>query len=207
MGYKLEDWRNRLSERSDLSTSVTHLTRHSDGRNLLEQIFKILDDRKLIGSTTDSGFIVGKTPAVCFQDAPLHSIGQNVWFEQKFRKENPSAKTRYLGTGLVFKKNYAYKKGARPVLYEQTSIAKELLPDSEWWRIVNFNLKNGDNIIDWTHEREWRCPKEFKFALSEVTLLLTNKNLYRKFIEGCEERELDYHKKIKGIVLLNELVF
>ncbi len=207
MGYNLEEWESRLSERSDLSTSITHLTRQGSSKNLLEKLFEILAEKKLIGSTTKSGFIVGDTPAVCFQDAPLHSIGQNIWFEQKFRKSNPSSKVRYLGAGFVFKKNYAYKKGARPVIYEQTSKAKELLPPEEWWRIVNFNLSNDESIIDWTHEREWRCPNVFKFALSEVTLLLTNKNLYRKFMQECESRELNLHHKIRGIVLTSELVF
>lgn len=207
MGYSQEEWRNRLSERSDLSTSLTHLTRQGTSKNLLEQIFKILGEKKLIGSTTSSGFIVGKTPAVCFQDAPLNAIGQNVWFEQKFRKDNPSAKTRYLGAGFVFKKNDAFKKGARPVFYEETKVAKGLLPENEWWRIVNFNLSNNESIIDWTHEREWRCPDEFKFAISEVTLLITNKNMYQKFIQECEVRGVDYHKKIRGIINISELVF
>ncbi len=207
MGYTFENWRHRLSERSDLSSSVTHLTRSTESRNILEQVFKILDDQKLIGSTTDSGFIVGKTPAVCFQDAPLHSIGQNVWFEQKYRKDNPSAKIRYYGAGFIFNKTIAYRKGARPVLYENTTTAKSLLPESEWWRIVNFNLASDENIIDWTHEREWRCPNEFKFNLNEVTLLVTNPTMYKMFINQCEERGLSHHKDIKGIVVLNELVF
>lgn len=207
MGYSSEDWKNRLSERSDLTTSITHLTRQGNSKNLLEQLIKILTEKTLIGSVTKSGFVVGDTPAVCFQDAPLHAIGQNIWFEQKFRKSNPGSKVRYLGVGFVFKKNYAYKKGARPVIYEQTAIAKNMLLPEEWWRIVNFNLSNDNSIIDWTHEREWRCPNNFKFALSEVTLLLTNHSLYKKFIQECDARGLDFHHKIRGIVITSELVF
>jgi hypothetical protein len=207
VGYNTKDWTRRISERSDLTASITHLTRQGNSENLLEQVIKILADKKLIGSNTKSGFIVGDTPAVCFQDAPLHSIGQNIWFEQKFRESNPSSKVRYAGAGFVFKKNYAYKKGARPVIYEQTEIAKKLLPPKEWWRIVNFNLSNDDSIIDWTHEREWRCPNDFEFAISEVTVLLTNHNFYRKFIQECEARGLDFHHKIRGIVITSELVF
>ncbi|TOQ56013.1 hypothetical protein CGG91_24170, partial [Vibrio parahaemolyticus] len=74
-------------------------------------------------------------------------------------------------------------------------------------RIVNFNLASDENIIDWTHEREWRCPNEFKFNLNEVTLLVTNPTMYKMFINQCEERGLSHHKDIKGIVVLNELVF
>lgn len=70
MGYTFENWQYRLSERSDLSSSVTHLTRSTESRNILEQVFKILDDQKLIGSTTDSGFIVGKTLRYVFKMHP-----------------------------------------------------------------------------------------------------------------------------------------
>ena len=207
MGYKLEDWKNRLSERSDLSSSVVHLTRKGTSETLVEQLLKILDDKTLNGSTTNSGFIVGDIPAVCFQDAPLHSVSQNVWFEQKYRKLNPSTKVRYNAMGLSFKKNYAYKKGARPVLYEQTIEAKKILPKDEWWRIVNFNLSDDNAIIDWTHEREWRCPKEFKFDISEVTVLINNYLMYQLFIKTCEEKNLDFHQKIKGIVVMGEVLF
>lgn len=98
-------------------------------------------------------------------------------------------------------------KGVRPVIYEQTSIAKSFLPETEYWRIVNFNLNNEESIIDWTHEREWRCPNEFTFDISEVTLLLTKEELYKEFMEKCEEENLDFHKKIKGIVVMRELLF
>ena len=207
MGYTIEDWKNRLAERSDLSTSIVHLTKTNITNNLVEQLLTILNDKKLIGSTTQSGFIIGNKPAVCFQDAPLHGIAQNVWFEQKYRKENPSAKVRYNAGGFAFKKNYAYSKGVRPVVYEETTRAKEMLPDKEWWRIVNFNLSNDDAIIDWTHEREWRCPIEFNFEISEVTVLLPNHKIYQKFIKDCEDKNLDFHKKIRGIVVMSEVLY
>jgi len=207
VGYTSTEWLNRLSERTDLSTSIVHLTRRGSSNNILDQLLKILTEKKLIGSTTESGFIVGSIPAVCFQDAPLHSICQNVWFEQKFRKTNNTAKVRYLAAGLAFKKNYAYKRGARPVLYEQTREAKKILPREEWWRIVNFDLSDDDSIIDWTHEREWRAPNDFKFAISKATILVPNGKAYRQLMEACEDRGLDFHRKVRGIVVMAELLF
>lgn len=53
-----------------------------------------------------------------------------------------------------------YKKGGRPVIYDQTIEAKKYLPESQHWRIVNFDLSNDDRLVDWTHEREWRVPDE-----------------------------------------------
>jgi len=207
MGYTEENWKKRLAERSDLSTSIVHLTRGTSSRKSIEQLLKILEEKTINGSTTDSGFIVGDTPAVCFQDAPLHSITQNVWFEQKYRKENSSAKTRYIACGLSFRKSYAYKKGARPVIYEQISVAKKIIPKDEWWRIVNFDLSDNTSIIDWTHEREWRSPKAFKFSISQATVLLSNQLMYKKFMQLCEEKDIDIYKKINGIVVMNNILF
>ena len=207
MGYTVTEWRNRLSERTDLSTSIVHLTRRGRHNNVIDQLLEILTEKKLIGSTTESGFIVGDIPAVCFQDAPLQSISQNIWFEQKYRKTNKSAKIRYRAVGLAFKKTYAYRRGARPVLYEQTRQAKRILPPEEWWRIVNFDLSNDDSIIDWTHEREWRAPNDFKFAISQATVLVPNAKAYKALMEACMDRGLDIHLKVKGIVVMNILLF
>jgi hypothetical protein len=97
--------------------------------------------------------------------------------------------------------------GSTIVLYEKTSLAKDILPKKEWWRIVNFNLKNEESIIDWTHEREWRAPNDFKFILSEATILVTNKNMYRKLLIKCEEHNIDILKKVKGIVVMSSILF
>jgi len=205
MAYSKEKWKNRLTDRSDLSTSLVHLTKQSISNNVIENLFKILHDLQLDGSTTDTGFIIGTIPAVCFQDTPFYGIAQNILFEQKIR-EDESSKIRYSAVGLAFEKEYVYKKGGRPVLYENKEIAKKILPENEWWRIVNFNLSNPNAIIDWTHEREWRCKNNFKFDISEVTILLANESQYRTFMKKCEIDKLDLHKKIKGIVVMNQIL-
>lgn len=60
---KVEDWWKRISRRSDMTRAVTHLTKEAkiDGKDLsaLEVLVKILKEKKLKGSTTKSGFIVG----------------------------------------------------------------------------------------------------------------------------------------------------
>jgi hypothetical protein len=88
MGYNKGIWIKRHVERSDLSANLTHLTKDNSGCTDLEVLYEILSSGKLNGSTTSSGFIVGGTPAVCFQDAPLRGIGENCWFEQKYREVN-----------------------------------------------------------------------------------------------------------------------
>ncbi|WP_230370748.1 hypothetical protein [Paludibacterium denitrificans] len=152
MSYTKKAWKRRLAERSDLSSQVVHLTRNTKDKTVVEVLYKIVSDAKLIGSSTQSGFICGPMPAVCFQDAPLTAICQNVFFEQKYNEGKQDPKRRYLAVGLAFPKDYAYAKGARPVIYDKTSEAKRFLPADQQWRIVNFDLSNEDSFIDWTHE-------------------------------------------------------
>lgn len=176
MPYTKNDWIRRISERSDMCSGLVHLTRESlEIPTVLNVLLKILIDGRINGSSTDSGFICGPRRAVCFQDAPLYSISQNVFFEQKKLEQDSSQKLRYRAFGLAFSKDYLFKKGARPVIYEKTDVAKAFLPQSEWWRIVRLDLSDESAFIDWTHEREWRLPDDLNFELKEVTLVtITN---------------------------------
>ena len=169
--------------------------------------YKILTDKKLIGSTTSSGFIIGKNSATCFQDAPLPSVCQNTWFEKKLRDKDKDLKVRYYPCGFMFDKSYAYCKGARPVIYDKTSEAKKYIDKDNWWRIVNFDLSNHEKIIDWTHEREWRVKGDFKFEISKVTLLFASSKSYKEFIELCDATGNDVYKKVAGIVNMQTLIF
>lgn len=203
-----ETWLKRLAERNDLTSNLVHLTKPSGKKSVLDVLLKILDEQRLKGSTTSSGFIVGKTPAVCFQDTPLYSLSQNIYYEQKLRAANENEKMRYTGNGLLFSKNRVFKKGGRPVIYDETSKAKKYLPTSEYWRIVNFNLKNENAIIDWTHEREWRVPNELAFDLNEVTVLVANLNAQKKFVEKFEEKFKENPLKLlKGVINLSQIFY
>lgn len=198
MPYTKDDWEKRIAERNDMSTSLIHLTRENSTQSVVNVLYNILKDKKIKGSTT-SGFIVGNEKAVCFQDAPLYSICQNIFFEQKKRKQDRNYKLRYRAIGLLFDKQYAYKKGARPVIYEKTDIAKTFLPPSEHWRIVNFNLESDSSIIDWTHEREWRVKGDFEFELSDVTIIVIKQNQIKKLISKFKEEGIDLMNEINGI--------
>ncbi|ACK69357.1 hypothetical protein PCC7424_0901 [Gloeothece citriformis PCC 7424] len=69
MAYNINDWKQRLASRSDLTSSVVHLTRpvNNNGQQLsiIDVLLKIICEKKLLGSSTQSGFIV-KVVALLF---------------------------------------------------------------------------------------------------------------------------------------------
>ena len=73
-----EEWKNRISRRSDFTEGLVHLTKNSGSEDSLDVLMRILTQKRLKGSTTATGYICGDTPAVCFQDAPLHSLAENI---------------------------------------------------------------------------------------------------------------------------------
>lgn len=166
--------------------------------DVFQVLKKILTEKKIIGSN-QNGFIIGESRAVCFQDIPLYGVCQNTYHEQMYRGQLGGT-IRYLPMGLTFEKEYLFNKGARPVLYEQKEIAKKILPDSEWWRIVNYDLSDNKFIIDWTHEREWRMLNDFDFDLNEAILIMPNYMDYAEIKEKFGDEILD---NIKGITFLD----
>lgn len=207
MSYNKKSWKRRLAERSDLSSQLVHLTRDTENSTVVEVLYEIVSQGQLKGSSTKSGFICGNTAAVCFQDAPLPAVCQNVFFEQKYKENNKNSKTRYKAVGIAFPKEYAFRKGARPVIYDRTSEAKKYLPPEQHWKIVNFDLGNDEALIDWTHEREWRAPGDFSFELKEVTLLFVNSATYKAFLRKCKDNSTNFAEQVSGIVVMENLLY
>lgn len=210
MGFNVDKWQRRIQSRTDISGFVYHLTKAELDENgkvtthALDRLIKILKEGKINGSTSESGFITGNRKAVCFQDAPISGIVQDVAHENMYRDEL-GGKIRYTYVGIAFPKTYVFQKGGRPVLYEEKEIAKKILPPEEHWRIVDFNISNKNNIIDWTHEREWRMPvDEFHFDIEKATVLLPNQHRYKELIEKMSEDEL---KSLLGIIQISPLIF
>ena len=175
---------------------------------------KILEEKTIIGSTNkiveghQRGFICGNDPVVCFQDVPLYSLSENILLEQHIHEQTPELPRRYSPYGLRFDKRYIFRNGGRPVIYEDTRIAKSFLPKEEYWRIVKLDLESDENIIDWTHEREWRIKGDFHFELSEVEILLSDQSSLKKFNWYCKEKNIEnLLNEIKGIVILKSLLF
>jgi hypothetical protein len=120
MSFDFEQWKARIAARTDITGMVTHLTKPSvdvEGKSLSEidmlataNLIRILKDGRINGSTTQKGFIVGKRPAVCFQDVPHYGLIQNVEHELGRRRQNPGERIRYCGVGLCFKKSFVFRR-------------------------------------------------------------------------------------------------
>ncbi|RWZ54520.1 DUF2971 domain-containing protein [Halobacillus fulvus] len=198
MAYTKDLWDARIWARSDISSYVTHLTRGRDGdrKSEIDVLFEILHDKKIKGST-NSGYVKGSDPAVCFQDAPLNGIAQSIRHEF-VNHEILGGKVRYTATGLMFNKEKAFMKGARPVIYDTKEYAKTM-PDGEKWRLVTLDLSSHEHVVDWTHEREWRSKGDYEFDYSDAIVIVSHTDTYREFIKRADKELLS---ELKGIVNL-----
>ncbi|EOT2960295.1 DUF2971 domain-containing protein [Clostridium perfringens] len=201
-----KEWKCRIAERSDMTSRLIHLTKESNEKTAVENLVKILKDKKINGSGKE-GFIVGNDKAVCLQECPVYYLAQNIYYERKMNKDGRSKKIRYRGIGLMFDKTYIYKKGGRPVIYDKTEEAKKYLTEDKWWRIVNLDLSDSNNIIDWTHEREWRVLNELTFELKNVSIVVGSNKVLKKVIKLCDDEGIDIIDKIKGVTVLNDLFY
>ena len=201
------EWRNRYKHRNDISSRLTHLTKGDSSEQAFSTLLKILEEKRLNGSTTESGFIIGNKAAVCLQEAPLNAIAENLLYEKEIREKN-NGKIRYSAFGIRFNKKWIYQKGGRPVIYEEKENMKSLLPYDEHWRIVNYDLSNSQYMIDWTHEREWRVSGNIEFEYKNIEILVESSEYYRKFIDYCIQNEkVDMLKTINGIVVMDTIFY
>lgn len=71
---KVKDWWKRISRRSDMTGTVTYLTKEAeiDGKDLsvLGVLVKIFKYKKIKSSNTESGFIVGGGQLFAFKKYP-----------------------------------------------------------------------------------------------------------------------------------------
>jgi hypothetical protein len=166
-----------------VETTDEHLVNELATENLLA----ILKGGILRGSTRAGGFIVGDRPAVCFYDAPLLALAQNVRYDvDAYLNADGKAKLRHCGAGLTFVKSSIYGSGGRPVIYDETETAKQFLPADLHWRIVGYNPLR-DPPVDWTHEREWRVPGDFDFRSEDFGVLLPDAISFKYFMDSCPQ--------------------
>jgi hypothetical protein len=152
-----------MARRFDISDKLIHFTGGGECTNeAFARLRAIIRSGRLIAK----GYMIrGGYRCVCFTEAPPAA------FARAFISDFPF--TRYSQFGLMFKKNWIYERGGRPVIYQPESDF-ELLPEELRWRHVRFEL-TGEKVVDWTWEREWRIlGDELAFTPAEVVIIVPN---------------------------------
>lgn len=197
-----EEWIERYVHRMDITSRLTHLTRGNNDDEAFQNLCKILLEKQLIAG---SGYINGSRPACCFQEAPILSIAENLNYEKRKFEEKGNGK-RYSPFGIRTMKHDIYAMGGRPVFYGNKDEYKKLLPENEYWRIVDFEFGES-TVVDWTHEREWRLPQNYNFSYNKIEVILPGEEYYKKFVEWClNEKHLNILTEISGIITIDSVI-
>ncbi len=122
---------------------LTHFTRTGKTATGLDNLVTILRQGVIRGS---SRMIRGRRSVVCMFDAPVSEL--NLLLERRNRR-------RYEPFGIAIDKRYAFKMGARPVVYMPWHEAERILATAELWRVVTIDMERAP-AVDWSFEREWR---------------------------------------------------
>jgi len=169
--------------RHDLSESVIHWTKQTrregpfsndrlggtipdvPGIDILKKILR----EGIIKAST--GAVKGPVPVVCFSETPLKimaGVFHPASYNEKsgdFNNGNVGRFLKYHPYGLLFRKATIYEQfGGRPVLYLSDYETCQYVDQRLLWRVVRFEAYRPDYSIDWTHEREWRTPKDVVFS-------------------------------------------
>ena len=137
---------------------LTHFTRASGRASALDNLLAILAAGVIRAA---SRMVGGRRGVVCLFDAPLPELG--ALLARRNRR-------RYEPFGVAIDRRFAFQAGARPVIYLPPGEARALLPASELWRTVSFDLRRAP-AVDWTFEREWRMAGDLVVPPEAVAIV------------------------------------
>ncbi len=140
----------RESMKIPAASMLTHFTRASKTATALDNLIAILACRTIRGGRRMVG---GGQAAVCMFDVPIMEL--RTLLDRRNRR-------RYEPFGIAVDKRYAFKMGARPVIYLPPDEARNILGAGERWRVVTIDIDRSPPI-DWSFEREWRVAGDLAF--------------------------------------------
>ena len=132
--------------RRDMSSLLFHFTRSSGGESALSILRRILQDGRLLGN----GKWTDGLDCVCFTEAPIPEFA--AIFSLVEIAASAEQRPRYEPYGIAVTKEWLFRQGGRPVIYEHAS-AFGTYATAQHYRLVPFDPQAG---IDFTWEREWR---------------------------------------------------
>ena len=107
-------------------------------------------------------------PAVCLTECTLAGVLTH--------------SSRFGRYGLVFPKDVVYRHGARPLAHVEQDVRDkyiematddELIKENQLHVTILNPPQTGGTVQDYTHEREWRCPRDI--PISEAVALIVAK--------------------------------
>jgi len=140
---------------------LTHFTRAGKTSSALDNLVTILREGVIRGSTR---MVREGRAVVCLFDVPIRDL--RVLLDRRNRR-------RYEPFGIAIEKRYAFRAGARPVIYMPWREAENLLAPGERWRVVALELER-DAPIDWSYEREWRLAGDLALPVGRAVALVEN---------------------------------
>lgn len=162
--------------RRDISNYLIHLTKATQENKALDVLRKIINEEKLIGGT---GYIKSYEPCICFSESPITEVAKLLKANEITNRNG--LRPRYEPYGVVIAKEWAWKQGARPVIYQPDS-EYYLLPDELRYRHVRYELESD---IDFTWEREWRLMvKEINLNPKYTIFIVQTQEEVRQIKEG-----------------------
>jgi len=180
-----------MNQRIDTSlfggSMLTHFTRTSRAATALDNLVTILEQRTVRGATR---MVRGKRAVVCLFDAPLTELR---------RLLEPRNRRRYEPFGIAVNKRYAFRMGARPVIYLTWAEAQRIVENGELWRVVTIDMDRNPPI-DWSFEREWRLAGDLPIEPRQVVALVEK---WRDVDEVFAR--FDGHPPCAGVIPLSEL--
>ena len=139
---------------------LTHFTRASRGHSAIDNLVSIMTDCIVRGARR---MIRGDHRAVCMFDIPISELRSILVRENR---------RRYEPFGIAVDRRYAFKQGARPVIYLPWVEAKGIVAPQEHWRVVSMDIDRNPPI-DWTHEREWRLRGDLALSPESCVALVS----------------------------------
>jgi hypothetical protein len=113
---------------------------------------------------------------------------------------------------LSFYKPYIFECFGRPVLYLTDEECNTLFPfggdlaAKNLWRVVKFDQSNHEEVVDFSHEREWRAPGDLDLgALDQVACPLA---IVKTAAEAIEIRQRFLESEdcvLRGVLSLHDL--
>jgi len=181
-----------MATRFDISEKLIHFTSGESPNDAFGRLRAIIGERHLIAGNR---MIRGGYRCVCFTEAPLAA------FADAFVSRVPF--TRYSQFGLMFDKSWVYDRGGRPVIY-QPDTDFSILPEELRWRHVRFE-PNGQHIIDFTWEREWRIRcDELPFSPAEAVIVVPSAD-WASALRRSHHAEQDMDVELYSMVIEREI--